>query len=105
MSSTVYKTQEIRRALEKAEADPGQAEKTGFVITGSKHIKAEFFYKGEWILSTYVAHSKGDLPPGTQNKIRKQLELNRPEFGDFIGCPMKLPGLVQTWKDSEVIKE
>lgn len=37
---------------------------------------------------TFPKVHRGDLPVGTENGIRRDLQLSRPEFIDFYACPM-----------------
>ena len=104
MNIPVFTKQKIKKAFEKMEADNRDSETTGFVFKTSGEINAYFYYNGVFILRTAVPKGRGDVATGTQHAIRKQLQLDRNEFIDFVECPMDKAGFIKSLKDSKLIE-
>ncbi len=98
-----YRTTDIRNAFEKMKADKSQKDKTGFIISGKKHINARFYYKGEWIMRTAFSKGRSEIRTGTLNAIRNNLKMNREEFIQFADCPMTIDDLIEIFKSVNLI--
>jgi hypothetical protein len=79
------KYREVTRAIENkvpgGEARRGKENNRWALLDGQRVLRVTF----------PSIHGRADIPKGTLHSIRKQLRLDRDDFGRFVECPMSAP--------------
>ena len=63
-------------------------------VPGERRLRSEAHYwcilDGKRLFRVTIpkVHSVSSVPPGTLNQIVKSLKLSKPQFGEFVRCPM-----------------
>ena len=65
-----------------------------------RHLRAEFYYEGRKILTTYRSHGRKDNPV---YQIGKQLALSQTQLRDAIRCTLGLDDYIEILREKDLI--